>query len=203
MAIQGKAGWDMLSQKAMACLPSPIKPLSLQHCHQLMTKIQENQLYLYNGKQSQYNIDTVLETLAKMMHGESPLMEAFESNEFLKEVWSRFELLCTWQDPSSKEVYHGEQAINERMKYLMDQVKENKPLSLSDLDEFHIFPWLVDADGREVVDILSAKVYAAAGAAPSSSAAKAKRINKKQSGKDDAKSKKAKIESDSVLSLFG
>ena len=203
MALQGKAGWDMLSQKALSCLPTESKALKLEHCQQLYSKLQENQLYLYNCKQSQYNIDTVLETLAKMMHGDSPCWEAFESNEFLKEAWSRFDLLCTWQDPASKEVYYGRHAINMKMKHLMDLDKAKKPFSLTDLDIFHIYTWLVDEDGKEVVDILSAKLYAAAGTAPAAAPHKGKRINKKQSGKDDAKSKKAKIESDSVLSLFG
>ena len=71
------------------------------------------------------------------------------------------------------------------------------------MDDFHIFPWLVDDVSKEKVDSMSAKVFQAVGAAPASGAAKGKRVGKKQGGSDEAKSKRAKIESDSVLALFG
>jgi hypothetical protein len=204
LALQGKSGADMLGKKALECLPSHEKSFSLQHCHQLYSQLQQSQLYSYNCKQSQYNVDTVLETLAKMMHADSPCWDAFESNGFLKEAWSRFDLLCTFQAPDSKEVLHGKDAINAKLDHLVGIQAKGLAISLADLDDFHIFPWLVDEASKEQVDTLSTKVFQAVGAAPAAAAtSKGKRAAKKQGGTDDAKSKKAKIESDSVLSLFG
>ena len=204
IALQGNHGWDMLSEKAFECLPSGASSLSLQHCYQLFGKLQQSQLYLHSGKQAQYNVDTVLETLAKMMHAESPCWDAFESNDFLKEAWSRFELLCTFKAPGDDEAVHGKAAIKAKLEHLLEKQTEGKAISLTDLDDFHTFPWLVDDVSKERVDTLSAKVFQAAGAAPAAAAAaKGKRALKKQSGTDDAKTKKAKIESDNVLALFG
>ena len=203
IALQGKHGWDMLSKKAFEFLPSEAKSLSLQHCHQLFGKLQQSQLYLYNGKQAQYNVDTVLETLAKMLHADSPCWDAFESNGFLKDDWSRFELLCTFQAPGDDKAVHGKAAIKAKLEHLLEKQSEGKAITLTDLDDFHIFPWLVDDVSKEQVDTLSAKVFQAAGAAPAANAAKGKRALKKQGGNDDAKTKKAKIESDNVLALFG
>ena len=203
IALQGNSGEDMLSNRAMECLPSKEKGLSLQHCHQLFSQLQQSELYLFNGKKAQYNVDTVLETLAKMMHADSPCWDAFESNGFLKDVWCRFELLCTFRAPDNDEILYGKDAIKAKLEHLTEKQSKGSIISLSDLDDFHIFPWLVDEVSKEKVDSMSAKVFQAVGAAPASGAAKGKRVGKKQGGSDEAKSKRAKIESDSVLALFG
>jgi hypothetical protein len=206
LALQGSPGWELLSAKAMECLPAEEKTLSIQHCHQLFTKLQTSQLYAYNGKQSQYNVDTILETLTKMMHADSPCWDAFASNQFLKDAWNKFDLLCTFvpPGPDGKKV-HGKEAIAAKLQHLLEHESEGRAVSLSDLDDFHVFHWLVDDASKAQVDALGEKVFQAAGAVPSagSSSLKGKRVSKKQGGKDDVKSKKAKIESDSVLSLFG
>ena len=129
--------------------------------------------------------------------------DAFESNGFLKDVWCRFELLCTFRAPDNDEILYGKDAIKAKLEHLTEKQSKGSIISLSDLDDFHIFPWLVDEVSKEKVDSMSAKVFQAVGAAPASGAAKGKRVGKKQGGSDEAKSKRAKIESDSVLALFG
>ena len=138
-----------------------------------------------------------------MIPSGSSCWDGFEPNGFLKQAWSRFELLCIFKAPGNEEAVHGKVVIKAQLEDLVGKPGKGVTIFFTDLDDFHIFPWLVDEVSREQVDTMSAKVFQAVEAAPAADAAKGKRVLNKQGGNDDAKPKKGKIKNNSILSLFG
>lgn len=193
-SLTEKGGDECMFKWISDALPSREHRLTMQQSAAKLDELALGPMYRFSAKSAQMNLDICREVLSDMLQGKEPRWKQLATSPFLSEFSRRLELFVTEDDFECNDeelggVVVGAAALKQKLQAVSERSTKSEPITLADLEIFHIFgAWLDDAE-RATVKTLTEKVVASAvgaggprrrvstktsGGAPSSSASKSR-----------------------------
>ena len=197
-ALLAKGGEDMMVLKILECMPSATKSVEPSHCVQQLDRLRSGPLFSAVSKAGQAMLQTVLDAVSAIHGNRPPCMASFEP-ENMREIQLRMALFfvvkVVEKDKKDKVVAGGPAAT-----IAFDNLcKKNNP-KLNDLEEFHVFGWLLSATQRQKIQELTTRALESMTTTrnPLQRAASSHDLAGQQQ-----QQKKQKTEDSGVMALFG
>ena len=136
------------------------------------------------------------DALAGMLAGSAPVRAAFSEGSMLR-IFECFQYFFQekLQDKGKETILSGQAAL----RHALRELEQCASPRLSELERFHVFSWMMTEEQRASVATKTKTCLASV----SSSSSGLKSGSSSSKLADDKASKKAKVEQDGVMSLFG
>ncbi len=201
-ALAGDSGMLMIQDEVVKMMPTKAKPaiVSLDTVSARLSVLKNGSLYKYCGSKGQTSLDVVSSNFEQMLQGREPRVDALKTSAFFASIPAALPLFCyiTIQIAGAvaKVTHYGEKAIEIIRKEAI--VKDTaKTLSFADLNDLHVYGWILTAAQKTMVEDLTKKVLAGLSSKQATKKAKVDPMTKA------VKAKKAEeANEDSVMNLF-
>lgn len=206
LAAQG--GETAMQEKILAALPTASEGKTVEHALSDLEVLGATTFYSFSCKAAQAKADMTREILVDVSRGKEPRMSQVNSTPFMREVGNRLQFFVRHIMPSGSSgissVLTGKDALEHKLSVLEAEIAEqNREATLAEVDEFHVFAYLLDASARERVSKMTENaviaVATSGGAAPKRRATRAAA----DAGGKNKSAKQARVKQESkVLELF-
>ena len=206
-ALGGDSGAELLQKRILAELPQTTTPMTLQTSAQRLAGLKASTLYQFCGAKGQTSLDIVSANLSQMLQGLQPRVQDLKASEFFQSVLAVLPLFCQVKIKAgggvATKVFYGEKALPVLLTEAEDRAASSR-LTFSDLNDLHVYAWLLTPAQKAKVDELTMQVLNGLTTAevkkPTKTTTTAKKRVTKKGGKSEATDEG---DADSaVLSLF-
>ena len=201
-ALAGDSGMLMIQAEVIRLMPTKAKPAiaSLDTVSARLAILKNGNLYKYCGSKGQTSLDVVSANFEQMLQGRGPRVDALKTSAFFASALAALPLFChiTIQivGAVAKVTHYGEKALEIILKEAIAK-DTAKTLSFADLNDLHVYGWILTAAQNTTVEGLTKSVLAGLASKQATKKARVNPMTKALRGK-----KAEEANEDSVMDLF-
>lgn len=195
-AMVGEGGEALLHGKVLAALPDEGVDMTLPLSAQRLEQLRDSPVFASTSQKAQATVIATLEAVMSMMSGMAPVRRAFEHGR-MPVIFQRFGYFLT----HTTDAELGDEATSAKgaeamRKHLAELRSTGAAQTLAALEKYHTFAWLLSGDDATLVaektkEALASVTCTRKGRGPS------------DDQKETPAAKKARVEKQSVMALFG
>lgn len=165
-----KDGGDVVAtQRVFDCLPTVDSAITPKQSSTLLDKLVASDAYTFLPKSAKLKVDMSREIIAEIVAGRAPKKEHLISSQFMRDLADRLQFYCRVEletDSRQPTVLTGKHALGHMIKAAKEKLAEGS-LDLTDLEVFHVFQHMLEANEKVAVGQMTDQVMEAVkGAGP-------------------------------------